>query len=620
MKKENEQIEKIENKNGESEKKEIKRIVPDTSVLIQGKLTEYIKSGKLKNAEIIIPVIVLDELQAQASRSRDIGFQGLQEIKNLRKLGKDSGVTIKFTGKRPTMEDIQLAKKGRLDALIRDTAAQHKAVLLTADYVQALIAEVEGIEVEHIPNPLRAAKLHLEDFFTPDTQSVHIKEGAIPLAKKGKPGELKLVKLRDKPLEDKEIKDLIDQIVLKARSDKDSFIEMDGPGSLVIQLGNYRIAIARPPFSDGAEITAVRPIAKVNLADYKLHSNLEEMLTNQSIGIMIAGPPGSGKSTFAASIADYLANKDKIVKTFEQPRDLQVGPEVPQYAPLNGDWERTAEVLLLVRPDYTIFDEVRRTKDFKVFADMRLAGVGMIGVMHASDPINSIQRFIGRIELGMIPHVVDIVIFIRGGKIEKVYELSLTVKVPSGMIEADLARPVVQIRDFETKKPEFEIYSYGEENVIVPISDQQQASGMKELAKWVIFEEFRKYDKDPEVQVISDNEATVKVRSDAIAMIIGKGGSNIELIQKRLGIHLNIEPKEQSFKSPINFQTEESGGRFNLLIDPQYSGKQVDVYYGDEFLMSPTVGQGGCISVRKKSEIGKKVMHGLASKKLKILV
>ena len=373
LKKEMKEIEKIVEESLGKDDKKPKSVVPDTSVLIQGKISKLLKEGKLKDTRIVIPVMVLDELQAQASRSRDIGFEGLEEIKRIRALGKEKGITIVFTGRRPTMEEIQLAKKGRIDALIRDTAAKEKAVLMTSDYVQALIAEVEGISVEYSPVPLREEKLRLDDFFTEDTQSVHLKEGVVPMAKKGKPGEMKLVKLRETPMTEQEMRALTDQIALKARTQKDAFIEMSSYGSLIIQLGKFRISIARPPFSDAVEVTAVRPIAKVNLADYKLHEKLEQMLADQSVGVLIAGPPGSGKSTFAASVADMLVSKSKIVKTFEQPRDLQVGNEVTQYAPLDGDWEKTAEILLLVRPDYTIFDEMRNTDDFKLFADLRIS-------------------------------------------------------------------------------------------------------------------------------------------------------------------------------------------------------------------------------------------------------
>ena len=76
-----------------------------------------------------------------------------------------------------------------------------------------------------------------------------------------------------------------------------------------------------------------------------------------------------------------------------------------------------------------MFDEVRRKADFEVFSDMRLAGVGMIGVLHASTSLDAIQRFIGRIELGMIPHILDTIIFIKNGSVNKVFDISLTVRV-----------------------------------------------------------------------------------------------------------------------------------------------------------------------------------------------
>jgi len=115
------------------------------------------------------------------------------------------------------------------------------------------------------------------------------------------------------------------------------------------------------------------------------------------------------------------------------------------------------DILLLSRPDYTIFDEMRNTEDFKLFADMRLSGVGMIGIVHATNPIDAIQRFIGRVEMGVIPQVIDTVVFIKNGQIQKVLSLKMTVKVPSGMTEADLARPVVVVTDFETEKLMFQI-------------------------------------------------------------------------------------------------------------------------------------------------------------------
>jgi len=602
----------------EKNMEKIKTLVPDTSILIHGELSDLIKAGKINNVRLIIPRAVIDELQAQASRGREIGFQGLEEIKKIRAVSKEHGVRVEFTGDRPTMEEIHLAKNGRIDAIIRDVAAKHDATLITADYVQALVGEAEGVDIQHIKYDVKKETLLLEKFFTSDTQSVHFKVGLPPYAKKGNPGSVKLEVIREEPMEEAELRKIIDQIESKVRVQEDGFIEMGRRGAMVIQLGKYRIAITRPPFSDRLEVTAVRPIARCTLADYNLHKELEDKIVHGSYGVLIAGPPGSGKSTFAASIADFLSSKGNIVKTFEQPRDLQVGPEVTQYAPLEGDWEKTSEILLLVRPDYTIFDEIRKTKDFKVFADMRLAGVGMIGVIHATNPVSAIQRFIGRLELGTIPHVIDTVIYISGGKILKTFEISMRVKVPTGMKEADLARPVVEIKDYETKKLEYEIYTYGEENVVIPVAKEREKSPLRELAKTRILQELRNWDPHPDVEFESDDRITVKVRNDAIASLIGKKGSNIEQLEKRLGVHISVEPKEKTLKRTVPFGFEETGSHFDLKVNPALTGQQVDIYSDEDFLFSAMAGKGGRIRVKKKSSLGKAVLQALAANRLKI--
>ena len=91
--------------------------------------------------------------------------------------------------------------------------------------------------------------------------------------------------------------------------------------------------------------------------------------------------------------------------------------------------EKTGDILLLVRNDYTIFDEMRVTADFRTYSDLRLAGVGMIGVVHATAPIDAIQRFIGRVELGMIPQIIDTVLFIDAGDVRKTLKIQHKVNI-----------------------------------------------------------------------------------------------------------------------------------------------------------------------------------------------
>ena len=594
----------------------MEKIVPDTSVLISGILTDLIEKGEITEAEIIIPEFAVEELRAQASKGREIGFKGLEEMKKLRTLYKN--VKMTKSGRRQTYEEIQLAKSGRIDALIIDVAREHEATIYTSDYVQYMFAEAEGVKSRYFKPYEKKKEIILSEMMTPDTMSLHLKEGTMPSAKRGRPGKFQLVKLSEERITAEQLEIIIKEIMDAARYESDAFVEIGGHTATVVQLGDMRIAIARPPFSDGIEITVVRPIAKLTIDDYKLSEKLKDRLTKRVDGVLIAGPPGSGKSTFAASIAEFFEEQGKIVKTMESPRDLQVRPEITQYAKLKGSFENTADMLLLVRPDYTVYDEVRKTNDFEVFADMRLAGIGMIGVVHATEPIDAIRRFIGRVELGMIPHIIDTIIYIKDGKVEKVYFVSLTVRTPTGMTEADLARPVVEVKNFETNALEYEIYTYGEENIIIPVTGKKE-SGLSKLAKKQVLSELQRFDHNAEVEIVSDNKAIVRVENDMIARLIGKGGETIKALEEKLGISIEVSPKVATLGKEVTFEEEETGAYivFTFEVRP---GKIANFYVGEQYLFSATIGKNSQIRVSKDSDIGKDILRAIISDKLKVFI
>lgn len=594
------------------------KIVLDTSVIINGNITRKIESGLLKDTEIIIPAAVIDELQSQASQKRDQGFVGLEEVKKLQKLSKNFGLTIKFDGKRPTADDVRLSSRGRIDALIKDIAKENNAVLYTSDKVQALVSEAEGIEISFQESDFKQQDLEFLRFFDSETMSIHLKEGLKPKGKKGRPGSFNLVELEDKVLTREYLHEITAQILDVAKMNNVSNIEISKPGALVIQHKDYRIAITQQPFSEGYEITVVHPIVRLELEQYELSEKLRTRFSERAEGILISGPPGSGKSTLASSLGDFYNKQGKIVKTFESPRDLQVDPAVTQYTRLDGSFENSADILLLVRPDYTIFDEVRRREDFGIFSDLRLSGVGMVGVIHANSPIDAIQRFIGKIELGIIPSVIDTVIFVKDGNIAKVYELELKVKVPSGMFEQDLARPVIEIRDFEDNTLEYEIYTFGEENVIVPVSKKVKKFGIEKLAEDRIQETFRRFDPNAEVEILSDNRIKVMVSKQNIPSIIGRGGSTINDLEKMLKVHIDVVEKElsdiPSYGSSLAFDFSESRTALLLNVGKEKSGLHADIYVNDDYITSSRIGRKGQIKIPKRSNPAKRIMKASSSK------
>ncbi|MBY9006805.1 MAG: Flp pilus assembly complex ATPase component TadA [Candidatus Lokiarchaeota archaeon] len=505
------------------------KFVCDTSVIFNGQILRLIEDGDLGEVpEIYIPNVVVAEIEYRSNIQKEIGFFGINVLKKLRDYHKTNEIILHVSGDRPTRDEIKMSPGGELDALIRQEATKNNATLITTDRIQGDIGIFEGLDVFYVkdltePQPQEPLSLKLLEFFDENTMSVHLKRYLPPYAKKGAPGNWRLEKISDDPISNQLIEDIALEIVEYVREDEHSFIEIDKLGALVTQMREFRIVITRPPFSNDIEITAVRPLVNLELSDYSIDINLKENL-EKAEGILVCGAPGAGKSTFAAALANHYLEREKVVKTLESVRDLQVRPEITQYTKLEGNLENSADILLLVRPDFTIYDEVRTTKDFEIYTDFRLSGVGMVGVVHSSSAIDAIQRFIGRVELGMLPSIIDTIIFIEGGDIQTVLGVKMTVKVPSGFKDKDLARPVVEVRDFKTNNLVFEVYSFGQDIVLIPINPTKSRKNYNEYKNFI--ESEFKFQRGERINL------DIQVKSDKILVIapLKFASTNIQIL------------------------------------------------------------------------------------------
>ncbi|RLG71003.1 MAG: ATPase [Candidatus Iainarchaeum archaeon] len=516
--------------------------IPDSTVIVGGALRRKLVEGKLEG-KIVVHIALVRTLEKLATLlNSSIGITGLRELVLIKELvSKTNTIKIEYTRELPSgYRYMEFDKLSEVDRMIGDLAVEWNATLITCDEIQYLAAKAAGINVLYLKRA--DTKLSFEKLFTEDTMSIHLKENVPPLAKVGFPGKWDFKVLRDVPLSYEELEELEREIIEASRAGL-GFIEVERPGSTIVQLKDYRIVITRPPFSDGLEITIVKPLVKLRLEDYKLPAKLIERLEKRAEGILIAGAPGAGKTTFAQALAEYYHRKGKIVKTIESPRDMQLPDDITQYSKNYATSEELHDVLLLSRPDYTFFDEMRDTRDFELYADLRLAGVGMVGVVHATSPIDAIQRFIGRVELGMIPSIIDTVIFIKDGYVKKVYELETKVKIPHGLREVDLARPVVVVKNFLTGEPEYEIYVFGDRTFVVPV--KKTLSAREARVKSMIERTMKKYlpSDSYEVAFTEDGGVEVRVEPEYLNSLTAKIFRKLKRISNKLGISVEVRPK-----------------------------------------------------------------------------
>jgi len=412
----------------------------------------------------------------------------------------------------------------------------------------------------------------IEDLLMDLVHTVFLKADCPPRVKQGSIGDLKLIEVESEQnwdtLRMEALQEELGDLVEENRHRSDCFLEIDRKGCKVIQLGDLRIACAWPPFADAREITIVRPVAKLSLDHYELDERLIERLADHHRGVFICGRPGSGKTTLAQAIAEYLDTTiGAMVKTMEAPRDLQLADRITQYAPLEGDLEKTAEIIFLVRPDFVIFDEVRRARDFEIFADVRLAGVGLLGVTHANSALEAIQRLIGKVELGLVSQVLDTIIHVEAGQIQQVLELRMTVKPPTGMQE-ELARPVIEVVEFPSGKITHEMFAFGSEIAVVPVEGRTttSVSPLKLLARDQLVHIIQQWvGVQCQVQFKGESSATIYAPQNMISTLIGKGGENVRQLQEELGgMHLNIESFEdmpEGLRAPEKGHWEDESDR-----------------------------------------------------------
>ena len=449
----------------------------------------------------------------------------------------------------------------------------------------------------------------LDAYFDDTTMSLHLKADRPILRKKWFPGNWQAV-LDEKIISKEELESLVNIIIAEATRENQNFIEIDRKLSKVIQLGHYRIVIVYPPLSDGLEITAVRPVKKTTIDDYHLDKETFDLLRNQAKGILVSGAPGSGKSTFVQALVEVLQQDHHIIKTVESPRDLMVDEDVVQYSFTHGTHDEVRDILLLSRPDYTIYDEVRNKPDFELYKDLRLTGIGMIGVIHATQPVDSIQRFIGSIEMGIIPQVIDTVVFINKGQIGEILQLSLTTKVPEGMLSEELSRPVIEVSSFFQKKKLYEIYTFGEQVVVMPIS--WLAEKMEKEGKvWI--NSYAKEGIEKKLSSMLNSDFIVKMNGKGIDLyipefikgkIIGKGWTAINELEKSVGLWIQVKTFSDLPLLDVKTQISENtkGNQIFISFPDGYTNQRFSFLVGDQIKKYST-DRNGMVVISDKAEI-----------------
>lgn len=146
------------------------KFVLDTSVIINEKVAEFLKDlSEKKGIEILIPEIVIRELEHIASKGKDEGIKGIEYIKKLRE-----NLNVRIVS---SLENKAETGINRNDRIIMNIAKENNAVLVTSDRLLAKISELYDVQVRLLKFTHKEPEIF--KFFDENTLSLHVKGGVI---------------------------------------------------------------------------------------------------------------------------------------------------------------------------------------------------------------------------------------------------------------------------------------------------------------------------------------------------------------------------------------------------------------------------------------------------------
>jgi len=397
----------------------------DTSAILFSGIERFVMENIHATEEILIPEYVLSEMENQANSGREIGIEGLNRLKKIRMFVTEKGVEMRIVGRKPTLEEIQLAKKGRIDALIKDLAKMEKATLLTCDFVQCKSAEVLGIDCIHLDQ--RKEKLFFEKYINSGALEIHLKEGQKPMIKHGTIKESKIFFDKNITLSRPKMEEIKKDIITAVRSDGDAFFLTNQNSAMVVKYKNMRISMFSPPFSQKEEIVIMLHAKTPPLSQYHIKGEALAKIQDESSSILICGKKRSGKTTLSQVMAIYFNDKKRTVKTIERFRDMNLPPKISQYSFLKKDPEVSAGFAYVAGAEVVCFDNIIKKEDFDACRRLSDCGIKTICVMDAKSTAHAVELLSEFIEPKKIPSVIDLIVCMEKGEAAKISKINYRV-------------------------------------------------------------------------------------------------------------------------------------------------------------------------------------------------
>jgi ATPase len=160
---------------------------------------------------------------------------------------------------------------------------------------------------------------------------------------------------------------------------------------------------------------------------------------------------------------------------------------------------------------------------------------------------------------------------------------------------------------------------------VIPVKTEKRSAALG-LAEQQIKYEFMKYAENPKVDMVSPNKCIVYVRKGEKSPIIGKNGSNIEKIERKLGVNIDVRDADDSIseiedqirmvredKQQVNYDVAIYKSNITFMLSQEYANRDIDIYLDGDYLLTARTGKKGIIKISKNNKIGHLIVKAINS-------